>query len=219
MHIGRSFARGGMAAVLAAGAPMLLLSSAAPAAPQKIAAQTHVVELEPLNGSGVTGTATLQLRGQRYLVVTINATGLETGQFHPGHIHGVSSGGSSVDSTCPTTALDSDSDGFIELAEGIPAYGPVIVNFGNVDPDGDGTVNIQRTFDLDRTDAIVGDFDKDDLRPLEFRAIVLHGLTLAEGEGTNGGEADGTAGYKTPLPVACGVIERAGPGAMHFRTL
>lgn len=209
-------ARAGMATLIVA-APAMLLSSAAPAAPEKIAAQTHRATLMPLNGSGVSGTATLQLRGERYLVVTIHATGLETGQFHPGHIHGVSSGGAAVDSTCPTTALDSDSDGFVEIAEGLPAYGPVIVNFANVDPDGDGTVDIQRTFDLDRTDAIVG--DKGDLRPPEFRAIVLHGMTLAAGEGTNGGEADGTAGYKTPLPVACGVIERAGPGALHFRTL
>lgn len=214
-----SFARCGVAALVIAGAPALLLSSAAPAAPKKIAAQTHEAILMPLNDSGVTGTATFQLRGERYLVVTINATGLEAGQVHPGHIHGLSSGGSAIDSTCPTIAQDDDGDGFVELLEGAETYGPVILNFGNVDPDGDGTVNLQRTFDLDRTNAIVGDFDKDDLRPLEFRHVVLHGMTLAEGEGSNGGEADGTAGYKTFLPVACGEIRRAGPGAMQFRTL
>ena len=37
--------------------------------------------------------------------------------------------------------------------------------------------------------------------------LVLHGMTLEEGEGSNGGEADGTAGYKTVLPVACGAVE------------
>jgi len=42
---------------------------------------------------------------------------------------------------------------------------------------------------------------------------------LEAGEGSNGGEADGTAGYKIVLPVACGAImmdESRNP--MEFRT-
>ncbi len=44
-------------------------------------------------------------------------------------------------------------------------------------------------------------------------------MTLEEGEGANGGEADGTAGYKVVLPIACGEIERdARRNPMEFRS-
>ena len=52
-------------------------------------------------------------------------------------------------------------------------------------------------------------FSAADLLPLGLREIVLHGGFLAEGQGFGPGEADGTAGYKTVLPVAAGVITAA----------
>ena len=109
---------------------------------------------------------------------------------------------------CPTIAQDAagDSDGFIELAEGATVYGPIMVQLGDVDPDNDGVVNYSQTFNLNMASTFDGDMDKGDLLPLELREIVLHGLTLDDGDGANAGEADGTAGYKTVLPVACGAV-------------
>jgi hypothetical protein len=53
--------------------------------------------------------------------------------------------------------------------------------------------------------------------PLQMRHIVIHGRSVgAVGAGTPG-EVDGTAGYKTVLPVLCGEITPVGNNAMQFR--
>jgi hypothetical protein len=85
-------------------------------------------------------------------------------------------------------------------------------------PDDDVIVDYSMTFNLNNSSAFEGDKDKGDLLPLHLREIVLHGLTLEDGEGSNGGEADRTAGYKVVLPVACGAIEQSARNGMEFRT-
>lgn len=193
-----------MACALAA--PALLLSG--PVAAQRSApperASSFSGTLAPLNGSGVTGRFTIEQKGQGQIRINIQATGLEvTPQPHVGHIHGLEG---NADATCPTLAQDTDNDGFVELAEGQQTYGPIILNLGDVDPNNDGVVNYSMTFNLNQSSAFNGDNNKDDLLPLHLREIVLHGMTLREGQGSNGGEADGTAGYKVVLPIACGAI-------------
>lgn len=173
--------------------------------------------LAPLNGSGVTGTFTIERKGQGQIRVHIQATGLEvTPQVHLGHIHGLEG---NADATCPTQADDTDEDGFVELAEGLPKYGPIIVDFGDVDPNNDGIANYSMTFNLNQSSTFNGDKTKNDLLPLDLRVIVLHGMTVGtQGAGTPG-EVDGTPGYKVVLPVACGEImkdNRRNP--MEFRT-
>ena len=169
--------------------------------------QTFEGTLSSLNDSGVTGTFTIEQRGQGQIRVMIEATGLEvTSQPHVAHIHGLDG---NQEAMCPTTAQDDDGDGFIELGEGVPVYGPIIIPLGDVDPDNDGIVSYSQTFNLNKSSSFADGKDKSDLFPIEFREIVLHGMTLEDGEGSNGGEADGTAGYKTVLPVACGEVEQS----------
>lgn len=168
------------------------------------ATQVSRVNLRALNNSGATGQATLRLsRDRRTLAVTIQARGLEAGGAHISHIHGRSQGGQAVDSTCPTRAQDADRDGFVELDEGGVTYGPIIVDFGNIDPDRDGQVNFRTTVTLSGAQAAA--------LPLELRHIVVHGRSVpaSAGAGTPG-EVDGTAGYKDVLPVLCGEIDRVG---------
>ena len=167
------------------------------------------VDLRELNNSGAKGQVELRLsRDNKTLTVKVQASGLEPGGVHLSHIHGLSSNGQSVDSTCPTSAEDSDKDGFVELAEGLVKYGPILVDFMNVDPDADGKVNFTQTFDLTGAQTAL---------PLEMRHIVVHGLTVnSAGAGTSG-EVDGTSGYKTVLPVLCGEIKVAGLDPMKFR--
>ena len=166
--------------------------------------QTFTGTLGSLNDSGVTGTFTIEQRGQGQVRVMIEATGLEvTPNPHVAHIHGLEG---NQEGMCPTLAQDTDDDGFIELAEGVPVYGPIIIPLGDVDPDNDGIVSYSQTFNLNKSSTFAEGKDKSDLFPIEFREIVLHGLTLDAGDGSNGGEADGTAGYKTVLPVACGEV-------------
>jgi len=161
------------------------------------------VDLRALNDSGASGDATLRLSSdRRTLSVQIRATGLEPGGAHISHIHGLSQSGAPVDSTCPGRSEDADGDGFVELEEGGVRYGPILVDFSDVDPDRDGRVNFTKTVTLDGSEGAL---------PLEMRHIVVHGLTVPAGPGSGTpGEVDGTNGYLTVLPVLCGEIRLVG---------
>lgn len=178
---------------------------------QSEGAMAYTAELNALPNTNGRGTASLLLSGdQRTLTVKIEASGLDAGGAHLSHIHGRSAGGQPVDSTCPTIAQDSDGDGFVELAEGAVTYGPILVDFMNIDPDQDGTIQFSKTIRLTGDEGIL---------PLTSRHIVVHGMNVgAVGAGTPG-EVNGTAEYKVLLPVLCGeIVQAANPGdAMRFR--
>lgn len=192
--------------LLAAGALGALATAAAPLAAQSSGRSSdnfYRVDFRPLNNSGASGQAVLQLSpDERRLNVFIQARGLEPGGAHVSHIHGRSENGQPVDSTCPTKAQDSDGDGFVELDEGKTVYGPILIDFGNIDPDKDGRVQFRTTVNLSGSEMAL---------PLDKRHIVIHGLTVppGPGEGTPG-EVDGTNGYLTVLPVLCGEIQPNG---------
>lgn len=190
----------------------------------------YVTEFTALNNSGVQGHAILLLdETTQTLKVSIEAEGLEPNQVHPQHIHGFAD---DHDARTPTIAQDQDGDGFVELLEGLQTYGPVQLNL-TLNPE--NSVHDHGTDGHDHTDQAVfptadanGDlhytetfhFDLDDLNaraifdditPLEAKEIVLHGLTLREGQGRDAmgvmDEADGTAGYKAILPIASGELQ------------
>ncbi len=138
-------------------------------------------------------------------------------------------GGTATDSFVPTIATDTDGDGFIEVAEGQATYGPVLINLTNPQtaspPDGTAPINNpalivatfptapagMETFDTLYTFDLTNQDQRrqyNNLMPLDFREIVIHGLlvTSTAGAGTPG-EIDGTPGYKATLPVAAGEIQ------------
>lgn len=175
-----------------------------PALAQSTNATTNFrADLRALPNTSGQGTAMLRLSGdKRTLTIQIRASGLERGP-HLSHIHGLSSGGQPVDSTCPTAAQDTDRDGFVELAEGAVTYGPILIDFDNIDPNQDGSIFFTKTIQLTGSEGIL---------PLDKREIVVHGMNVgAVGAGTPG-EVDGTAGYKIMLPVLCGAIQAVGDG-------
>jgi len=136
--------------------------------------------LQTLNSSGVRGQAKMTLDGDQ-LKVTINARGYEANKLHVQHIHGFANKQNSV---CPNISADTNNDGVVDLVEGLPSYGPVMLNFEPFpNSDSNGRVNFQNTYTINVSD----------LGPLENRAIVLHGATV-----------NGT--YDPTLPVACGQI-------------
>lgn len=193
----------------------ILLLSAAMLGFSAVAAQaaSFKADIGTLNHSGVTGTALLDLSDDnKTLTVTTTATGLEPNQLHVQHIHGLFSGGAVADSMTPTLANDLDGDGFIELAEGAPAYGPIVLPLAWITT-ADGNASVTTTYDL--TDpSIFGTnpatgmaFTAADLMPLTFREIVIHGLSVPAGVGAGTpNEVNGTNGYLTVLPVAAGEI-------------
>jgi hypothetical protein len=200
--------------------------AAALAASQPAFAQDYKVNLRPLNHSGVTGKGSLTLSPDKtHLTVRIDATGLEKNQVHVGHIHGlVASGNAPADSSIPSPQQDSDRDKFVELAEGGVTYGPILItlgtdNGGNLDPDGDGVIHYEQTFNLDDAGIYADTFKKMSVigsgSSLQLREIIIHGLSVPA-TGVAPGEVDGTAGYKTVLPVAGGEIGTAGD-ALKFK--
>lgn len=167
-------------------------------------------DLNELNNSEAEGGALLLLKGQTLTVITA-ARGVEAGQTHVQHIHGFEDG---RDAKVPTLAQDDDRDGFIELAEGLDTYGPILLNLtstpgggleGFPTPAGDSFL-FSQTYDL--SDPKNGEMAKllDDVS-LARREIVLHGASTLEGHGQGtDGEVNGTAGYKLVLPIASGEI-------------
>ena len=172
-----------------------------------------------LNGSGVTGEAILafDIQTQR-LTVAISASGLEPNQVHIQHIHGFPDG---TDAMTPTLAQDDDGDGFVELAEGLAKYGPILLNLSTDHTNGGGTDNGHSHGDLagfptapngniffiESYQLPAGDLPGNPM--LDLREIVIHGLTVpaSAGVGTDG-EVDGTAGFKLVLPVASGELSQ-----------
>ncbi len=223
--------------------PLLAGAFLAPAIAFAGITRYEIPRFNELNNSGVTGSAVVTLDDtdamRPTIRVQINATGLTPDVPHPQHIHGnftvqptmgmngpffSGEGGTATDSFSPTIATDRDGDGFIEVAEGQAAYGPVLINLTSpqttAPPDGTAPIDNPalnlatfptapagiETFDQ----LYVFDLTNQDQRrqyhnllPLDLREIVIHGLlvTSTAGAGTPG-EINGTPGYKATLPVA-----------------
>jgi hypothetical protein len=183
----------------------------------------YSVNIAELNNSGVNGQAILAVdnRGtddplDDTLTVFMGAKGLEPNQIHIQHIHGEDG----KQAVTPPPSADTDGDGFIELAEGLPFYGPILLNLTSPQGSGidgfptapEGSIFFTQTYHLHPA---AGDTGHDghaagdvinDFADLNEYEIVLHGMTVGA-VGAKPGEVDGTAGYKLVLPVASGVIQ------------
>ena len=187
--------------------------------------------LSPLNESGASARASLVMNAiENTLRVRILARGVEP-NLHPQHIHGLlGDDGEPIDSVTPPPSADMDGDGFIEIPEGAPFYGPILVPLTDEDgfptPSGTG-YDFMATYDLNDPSTYGEGFDIEDLLgvgptleneddpQLELRELVIHGLTVADGigEGENfaigdlAGSVDGGEnGYLAGVPIAAGEI-------------
>lgn len=181
----------------------------------------YTADLTALNGSGVEATAFVAVEGTTLTVATV-ARGLTPDQLHIQHIHGrFDEDGNPIDSAAPTIFDDADKDGYVEVLEGIPAYGDVLLSLENLDdgthndPVASGAGEMLTINSYDLTDdsnffsTVTGaEFTASDLMPLPLREIVIHGAEVPEGVGAGtDGAIDGTGGFKATLPVAAGSIE------------
>lgn len=197
-------------------------------APAEAAKEVFKVDLQTLNpnvdpdfdGGDPRGSGKLIFNADTMtLEVDLSVMGVTPGMAHAQHIHGLVGPNRDSNPPLPVEDFDSDGDGFLELAEGVPAYGPVIVSLTDADgmfpiADADGTYTFNAVYDLSSIMTFAGDFGPADLFPLALREIVIHGAFLPDGAGFGPGEADGTAGYKAFLPVASGDISAVPiPGA------
>jgi hypothetical protein len=184
----------------------------------------YKADLQPLNGSGVSGEALLAFdEDTGRLTVVVSADGLEANQIHIQHIHGFADDGDPStprqDALIPDRSDDADGDGYIELLEGVPDYGPILLNAALNHADGTGgdnghshdgplsgfptapggTIRFAETYQLPTAQGLEPDTDFD------LYHFVIHGMSTPAGAGAGtGGEVDGSAGYKLVLPVAIG---------------
>lgn len=193
---------------------LLAASALALAGTSPALGQTYTADFDELNGSGVIANAVLTLDTiAQTLRVQVTASGLETGQDHLMHIHGLfgMDGETPVDSTQPDQiADDTDGDGKVEVLEALPNYGDILLPLMTINT-ATGEASTDQTFDLTDDSLFFSpvsgaDYEADDLFPLELREMVIHGLTV-EG-GINDDLPDG--GYLATLPVATAEIELAG---------
>ena len=215
--------------------PLAAALAASVALPAGAATFTYTSTLTPVATNNTTANAEATLIYDdiaQTLAIDLIASGLDDG-VHPQHIHGLVD--PNRDSVSPTAEADTDGDGFVELAEGVPAYGPVILPL--VDADGmfptssDGGYQFSMTYDLTNASVFGDGFGIEDLAPemLELREIVIHGQNVPDGsgEGTLGevgggdtgpvppnpdGFEDGVGGFIAFLPASAGVIEGADGG-------
>jgi len=122
------------AAITAATAGSLAVASAGTTATADAASGTTVHgRLNTLNNSGAVGRGTITVDGRK-LWVTYDARKLAPGLPHAAHIHY----GAEARHECPTVADDSNHDFRLNVAEGVPGYGPVaksLTTRGDTSPD------------------------------------------------------------------------------------
>jgi hypothetical protein len=187
--------------------------------------------LNDLSGLGGSGTAKLQYDDvANTLRVNIEGTGFAPNMLHVQHIHGTfDDDGNVTDAVTPTLANDTDGDGVVELLEGLPLYGGILLSlfdetdtdngfngFPNVTDEVNGSFSFTAFYDLASTTALSDGISAADLFPLDKREIVIHGAFLAPGIGGVGNEdADSDlirfGGYSAFVPVAAGEIVAVDP--------
>ena len=95
------------------------------------AGRTFATRLKPLNAGSHTvgdttytipttrGSAEVKVRADD-VSVTIKVRGVTAGTLHPQHIH--------AGEKCPDASDDKNNDGFVDVIEGLPKYGPILVS-------------------------------------------------------------------------------------------
>lgn len=160
----------------------------------------YEADLDPVNSHGEGRVKLRERHGE--LVVKLRAKGLDNG-IHVAHIHGMAQ----AQSECPDGSFDTDGNGFVDLVEGLPAYGPVQVTLSNGLNDTGTRLRYRRSYTMLDNGASLAS-----LGDLSQYAIVVHGVDLDhDGRATNPDAAgDGqpnAADNEISMPALCGVIE------------
>ena len=179
--------------------------------------------LDPDAADGARGVA----RGKAYFTVvggqftaSVSAMGLESGMIHPQHIHAAAD--------CPPASADVNHDGFVDVLEGVPYYGPILIPLDDQlasqatgsFPTATGVRGILEYAATTSLAAMLADLNAPDPNTadavvklngaplaLETRHVVLHGVDPSTVLPASVASLPGLPAYLT-LPVACGEIRR-----------
>lgn len=184
--------------------------------------ETYAAVLTSMNNSGVAGTVELSIANGQTFHAGVDATGLAPDMVHPQHVH--------FAEACPTLAADANGDGFVDVVEGVPTYGGILIPLdGDLSdqaagqPEGFPTATASGSIEFDRSvglDVLLADLTASDPNPndpvvkldgdrleLTTRTVVLHGVA-ADTELPSSVQSLGTAPATLTLPVACGPVVR-----------
>ncbi|WP_250004835.1 hypothetical protein [Actinoplanes sp. M2I2] len=187
------------------------------------------VQLDALNKSGASGTATLTAMDNGDLKVSIRSKGLVPNSPHAQHMHGATNG---MDFHCPDMSADKDGNGFVSTEEGVPMYGDIFISLttkgdttkaSGLAVDRMPTADAQGDLSYDRTIA-AADLPEGTLEHLKDLHVVEHGIdannngkydmdalgesTLAESAGLKGIPEEATD------PAVCGMVSGAAAGSV-----
>jgi len=199
------------------GAAAMLALAAGPA----LADGSVNANLQPNAGSGVTGsgTAMVSVTGS---TVTVNmaATGLLADSPHAAHIHF----GADARHECPTIGEDTNKDGHLNVTEGGPAYGAIVVSLTK-----SGDTSPASGLAIDRFDTAPGgtiSYQRGSINvsPEVATAItqgeavvVIHGVDYNQ-DGKYSGDVKSDLDPSLPTeatdPALCGVLRAAPAGGM-----
>ncbi|GGF78278.1 hypothetical protein GCM10011402_33660 [Paracoccus acridae] len=162
------------------------------------------------------------------LNVSARISGLTPSMAHVNHIHGrFNDDGTIRNSEVPTPDADTDGDGFVEVLEGLPAYGDILLSLepalAGINPrpsmvhtgpisDAEGNLTYDLSFDLSNDSIFFSpvsgtSYTSEDIFPLDLREYVIHGMFVPGG--VNDDLPNG--GYLATLPVAAAELQTLAP--------
>lgn len=186
-------------------------STSAPAAPDRTVSLD--AELQPLNDSGATGHAHVEFKGKK-AHVRIDARRLAKGLPHAQHLHF----GADARNECPSVFDDANNDHRLNVAEGVPAYGPILKSLTTK-----GDTSPASGLAVDRFPATPKGVEKYE-RTIDFApgavtravkngkgVIVIHGVDhngngTYDFEGAGASELDPELPAEATDPALCGVL-------------
>jgi hypothetical protein len=179
--------------------------------------ETFTATLTALNGSGVTGVVEIRTdEDDDEFELELEADGTAPSIVHQAHIR--------VAASCPTAAADANADGYVDVMEGVPSYGLILIPlddnlgsqtsgaFATSAADGSLELDSETSFDMLLSDLQASDPDPDDAivkltgaLDLTAMTVVIHGVDPTTDLPSTVASL-GTAPATTTLPIACGEI-------------
>ena len=181
--------------------------------------ETATATLSSMNSESATGTAMFSLTGDQF-IARVQVANADSTIVHAQHVH--------ASGVCPPAAADTNSDGFIDVLEGLPFYGAILIpldgdiatqsagatSFPMADADGDYLYADTVSFAAMLSDLTAADPDPSDPivklstsnLNLDSRTVVIHGVS----DTTTLPATVATIAGLTPqqsLPIACGTID------------
>ncbi|MEW2143323.1 hypothetical protein AB0869_10960 [Micromonospora vinacea] len=187
------------------------------------------VQLQDLNETGATGTATLTATSGGDLKVMIRSKGMTPNSPHAQHVHGAANG---IDFHCPDKSADANGNGYVSTEEGLKMYGDIFISLTTTGDttkasglavdrmpkaDAKGNLSYERTIPA-------ADLPEGTIEHLKDLHLVQHGIdankngkydmealgesTFAKSIGVNGIPAEATD------PATCGMVSGAAAGSV-----